>query len=174
MLFAVTGALSTCASIIPDPNGPSSYKLSAIYVLVSVVCLGVSNAIYNAYLPLLVDADASLYQLRNEERKAPSINGISNLNKKQENVTDALSSNSSNAGYIGGFLTAIAVALILKFVKAPYSFKGALILTGIWWLLFTIPSMIYLKPRSGIPLPPKSIHILYSFKSSIKIYLFMI
>jgi MFS transporter, UMF1 family len=56
-------------------------------------------------------------------------------------------------GYIGAVFVQIGcIALIKATGSTTFSLRLTLFVVGVWWLLFTIPAAIWLRPRPGPPL----------------------
>lgn len=106
---------------------------AALFILGNIGFAG-GNILYNAYLPLL----ASPTEI------------------------DRLSARGFAYGYIGGgLLLALVFLLILQhqtfgFTGAASATRFGFLLTGLWWLLFSIPTFRYLPPTyKGIPIGQK-------------------
>ena len=114
---------------------PGRYLLASILFIVANIGFAGGNVFYNAFLPKLA-ADHEL---------------------------DRLSSQGFAYGYIGG---GIALLLVFGLIQG-YSFigfpdKGAasrsgFLLTGLWWLLFAVPTYLYLRTPAS-PIMPDRLH----------------
>lgn len=70
------------------------------------------------------------------------------------NISTKISTNGIAIGYFGGVLLQIAcIFLVVKSGQTTFSLQLSVFCIGIWWLIFTIPSAILLRPRPGPPLP---------------------
>jgi len=114
--------LGGTATMLLAATGPGDYLLAALLFIVSNIGFAGGNIFYNAYLPLLA---------------SPA-------------ETDRLSARGFAYGYIGGgLLLALVFLLILKADLFGFADRGAatrfgFLLTGIWWLVFSIPTFRYL------------------------------
>ena len=68
--------------------------------------------------------------------------------------SDALSNAGFAAGYVAG-LVAIGLCLPSALSLEPIAaYQIAMVITGVWWLVFSVVPMLYLLPRPGPPAPP--------------------
>lgn len=174
MTFAYTGAIVCSLFVFITSN---VYFLAPFLVVVGVTCLGSSFSLLNAFLPLLVSNHSSHgkpgssddppdYELEGLNRR-DSMN--STYRFQPDKLTEDLdrSSKISSKGVGLGYASAVgfqlfSVGVIIAFDKLGLS-KGnptlpmrfILFLVGIWWALFTIPTLLWLRPRPGPPLPTK-------------------
>ena len=69
-------------------------------------------------------------------------------------LSTTISSRGIGIGYIASlFLQSMAVLLVLGTGQTTFSLRLVLFMIGTWWLLFTIPAALWLRPRPGPPLP---------------------
>ena len=69
-------------------------------------------------------------------------------------ISTKLSSYGIGIGYIAGLVVQSAsVLLVVATGSTAFSLRLVLFIVGVWWLLFTIPAAIWLRPRPGPPLP---------------------
>ncbi|KAG5293584.1 autophagy protein Atg22 [Histoplasma capsulatum G186AR] len=90
-------------------------------------------------------------------------------------LSTRISSNGIGIGYIGAVILQIASILIIVATgSTTFSLRLTLFGIGLWWLLFTIPAAMWLRPRPGPPLPssardskmwPCVSYITYAWKS---------
>ncbi|KAL5426475.1 hypothetical protein PMIN04_001959 [Paraphaeosphaeria minitans] len=175
MIFAYTGAIVCSLFVFITSN---VFFLAPFLVIISVTCLGSSFSLLNAFLPLLVSNHSSqgasgssddppVYELEGVDRR-DSVN--STYRFQPDKLTEDLtrSSKISSKGVGLGYASAVgfqlfSVGVIIAFNKLGLS-KGnptlpmrvILFLVGIWWALFTIPTLLWLRPRPGPPLPTQS------------------
>ncbi|OJD17846.1 hypothetical protein AJ78_02087 [Emergomyces pasteurianus Ep9510] len=65
-----------------------------------------------------------------------------------------ISSNGIGIGYVGAvILQIISILVVVATGSTTFSLRLALFGIGLWWLLFTIPAAMWLRPRPGPPLP---------------------
>jgi len=70
------------------------------------------------------------------------------------NVSTKISTNGIAIGYFGGvLLQMVCILLVVKSGQTTFSLQLSVFCIGLWWLVFTIPSAILLRPRPGPPLP---------------------
>lgn len=85
-------------------------------------------------------------------------------------LSTKISSNGIGIGYVAGlFVQSIAILLVVSTGSNTFSLRLVLFVIGCWWLLFTLPTALWLRPRPGPPLP--SLHqtwlsyLAYAWKS---------
>ncbi|KAJ4351644.1 Autophagy protein 22 [Didymosphaeria variabile] len=180
LTFAYTGA-TVCSLFVFITS--SVYFLAPFLVVIGVTCLGSGFSLLNAFLPLLVSNhpshgksfssdDSSEYELEGLNRRDSANSAHSFHPDKADKLTEDLerSSKISSKGVGLGYASAVgfqffSVGVIIAFDKLGLS-KGnptlpmrvILFLVGIWWALFTIPTLLWLRPRPGPPLPTQPEH----------------
>jgi UMF1 family MFS transporter len=128
--FCIVGSLTTSLLYFAIPG---RYLLATVLFIIANIGFAGSNVFYNAFLPKL----ANTYEL------------------------DRLSSRGFAFGYIGGGLALLLVFLmILGYSSLGFADKGAasrtgFLLTGFWWMLFAIPTYLYVRVNSSLDLPEK-------------------
>ena len=152
-------------AMLIDTEHPDSYISCSAYMIVTSVFLGVSNSIYNTYLPILVNADPDLIALKKQEIEKPSHETELHINESQNSVTRSLSTKASNAGYLAGVVTCTIAAILTQFISHPNSYKITLVLVGLWWLFFSIPVLIFFPQRFEMEHHQKSNHFICSIKT---------
>ena len=69
-------------------------------------------------------------------------------------ISTSISSYGIGIGYIGAvILQMLSIVVIIATRQTTFSLRLVLFLVGLWWFLFTIPSVLWLRPRPGPPLP---------------------
>ena len=69
-------------------------------------------------------------------------------------ISTKLSSYGIGIGYIAGLVVQSAsILLVVATGSTAFSLRLVLFVVGVWWLVFTIPAAIWLRPRPGPPLP---------------------
>jgi MFS transporter, UMF1 family len=69
-------------------------------------------------------------------------------------LSTKISSNGIGIGYIAGlFVQSIAILIVVSTGSTTFSLRLVLFIIGSWWLIFTIPAALWLRPRPGPPLP---------------------
>ncbi|SMR63426.1 unnamed protein product [Zymoseptoria tritici ST99CH_1A5] len=154
--FAVTGSVATMLYL---PITPSLYLLGALWAIIGNVCFGASFVLLNSFLPLLdqgysedarpttSDATTTLLPTDGEQKPHPRSPAMQ------------LSTRISSYGIGIGYIAAVCVQLFsLLLLSTPaltplFALRLVLCTIGLWWLLFTVPAALFLRPRPGPPLP---------------------
>ncbi|KAF1972456.1 hypothetical protein BU23DRAFT_599553 [Bimuria novae-zelandiae CBS 107.79] len=176
LTFAYTGAI-VCSLFIFITS--SVYFLAPFLVIISVTCLGSGFSLLNAFLPLLVSnhplnhksppsEDSFDYELEALDPETTSPMHRSSPEKLTEDLERSSKISSKGVGL--GYASAVgfqifSVGVIILFDKLSLS-KGnptlpirvILFLVGIWWAIFTVPTLLWLRPRPGPPLPTQPRH----------------
>jgi UMF1 family MFS transporter len=175
MFTSYMGSLASCLFIFISP---SLYYLAPILVIVGVSSLGCSFVLLNAFLPLLVANHPD-----NASGKSPSSDSVSDIELESLNPANGPSSSShrsdpdrlkrdlersaqiSSKGVGYGYMSAVFVQIIsiliiyvfskttLSKTSPSLSIRVILFMVGLWWAAFTIPTLLWLRPRPGPPLP---------------------
>ncbi|KUJ16915.1 uncharacterized protein LY89DRAFT_748077 [Mollisia scopiformis] len=181
LTFAFTGAVCSMLFMVVVP---SIFLVASVLTIISVTCLGCSFVLLNSYLPLLVanhpesrgnqrdlDNAAELHipQSPGLRRRESSDQYLSHIPHAKASKSDAaelkLSTLISSKGVGIGYLAAVGVQLlsilILFFlskvsVSSTLALRLVLLLVGLWWFAFSIPSMLYLRARPGPPMKSMS------------------
>jgi UMF1 family MFS transporter len=177
--FGFTGAASSMLFLLVVPK---IYLFGPLLVVIGVTCLGSSFVLLNSFLPLLV-ANHPLIQSRTGQfnNESPSI-PLESMSRNRDSTEDRsypratidaksttaelqLSSNISSRGVGIGYCAAVFVQVLSivilyilskKNVSSTLPLRLVLFMVGLWWFAFTIPSIYYLRPRPGPPLPTTS------------------
>lgn len=176
MICAYTGSVVSMLFIFVSPT---IYYLAPILVIAGVTSLGFSFVLLNAFLPLLVanhpdekdlksfDSDSSTSL--DQELESFNPNGDSRMRRRRAHPdkltadlkrSSAISSKGVGYGYIAAvFVQLIAIAILFTFSKTSFgkshpsfSMRVILFVAGLWWAIFTIPTLLWLRPRPGPPL----------------------
>ncbi|RMZ70419.1 MFS transporter family [Pyrenophora seminiperda CCB06] len=176
-----TGALASCLFIFITP---SVYYLAPILVILGVTSLGCSFVLLNAFLPLLVarhpdnnDNSVGKSRVANSaaadvelENLHPSSTTPAQQRTEKDKLTRSLSrsaqisSKGVGYGYISAvFVQILGILIIYLFSKTEISksspslsIRIILVLVGMWWAIFSIPTLLWLRPRPGPPLPTQA------------------
>jgi UMF1 family MFS transporter len=169
-LFAYTGSIASALFVFISPT---VYFLAPILVIIGVTCLGCSNMLLNAFLPLLVsnyrddkaDDESSDFELEalNPESTTTRSQDPEKLTRDLERSAK-LSSTCLGYSYIAAVsaeLLAIGILVLFKNTSIAKNsptlpMRMILLFVGVWWATFTIPTILYLRPRPGPPLPIQS------------------
>jgi UMF1 family MFS transporter len=133
-LFTYCTIGSLCTSLLFFAT-PGKYLLAALLFMLSNIGFAGGNVFYNAFLPKLA----------------------------QSHELDRLSSRGFAYGYIGGGIALLLVfAMIQGYSFLGFSDKGAasrtgFLFTGLWWLIFTVPTYRYVRVPAS-PIMPDTLH----------------
>lgn len=177
LAFAVIGALSMILFIFLLPR---FYLLAAVLAIVANTGFGASFVLLNSFLPVLVRNDPSVQAaryaavgehsptrsrrrsggnsspLQAETEPIPSGGAIDEheLVSRELRLSTKISSNGIGIGYIAAVLVQIAcIFLVVVTHSTTFSLRLVLFVIGVWWLVFTLPAALWLRPRPGPPLP---------------------
>ncbi|USP78092.1 uncharacterized protein yc1106_05366 [Curvularia clavata] len=185
MFTSYAGSLASCLFLFVSP---SVYYIAPLLVIIGVACLGCSFVLLNAFLPLLVanhPDNAVSKSLSADDDSAIELEGLNPENTSSVRRTDPdrlardlersaqISSKGVGYGYMAAvFVEIIAILIIFAFSKTSLSktsptlsIRVVLFLVGLWWAIFSIPTLLWLRPRPGPPLPTQS-HGSFSGSSS--------
>ncbi|KAL1655493.1 Autophagy protein 22 [Didymella pomorum] len=194
MICAYTGSIVSMLFIFISP---SIYYLAPILVVLGVTSLGFSFVLLNAFLPLLVanhpsDSDLKSFNsesstLLDQELESFNPNGDSSVRRanpeklaKDLKRSAVISSKGVGYGYIAAvFVQVIAIGILFGFSKTNFgkahptiSMRVILLVVGLWWAIFTIPTLLWLRPRPGAPLPTNHSHSLGKPPTKLKRFLY--
>ncbi|KAJ3085550.1 Autophagy protein 22 [Quaeritorhiza haematococci] len=162
-ITAFIGSLVSILFVIPTPQ---TLWLAGLFAVLLNVSYGVSVVFYNAFLPLLTNADPTMIELRKSGNTDPVV-----LQEKAEAISNLLSTHGFAAGYLSGVFGAAAAAAFYVIWKSPWGLKAGIAFSGVWWLLFSIPTFLFLKKRPGPPLPKHENVLIYSWKTVFKTFM---
>lgn len=172
--FAFTGAVSSMLFMLVVPK---VYLLAPFLVVIGVTCLGSSFVLLNSFLPVLVANHPSIQGQAgrfNNEASSIRLEPMSAVSETMEygpygpaakskstsvelQLSAKISSKGVGIGYIAAvFVQLLSIGLLFGLSKTNASstlpLRLVLLLIGIWWFAFTIPTVLYLRPRPGPPL----------------------
>lgn len=175
MICAYTGSIVSMLFIFISP---SIYYLAPLLVVLGVTSLGFSFVLLNAFLPLLVanhPSESDLKSFNSEsstslDQELESFNPNGDTGARRANPeklakdlkrSAVISSRGVGYGYIAAvFVQVIAIGILFGFSKTNFgkahptvSMRVILFVVGLWWAIFTIPTLLWLRPRPGTPLP---------------------
>ncbi|KAG9194838.1 hypothetical protein G6011_04873 [Alternaria panax] len=177
MFTSYMGALTSCLFIFISP---SLYYLAPVLVIVGVSSLGCSFVLLNAFLPLLVAnhpdnnttgksfssdsaSDVELESLNPANGPSSSAHHHFGPNRLKRDLERSAQISSKGVGY--GYMSAVfvqvvAILIIYLFSKTSLSktspslsIRVILFMVGLWWAVFSTPTLLWLRPRPGPPLP---------------------
>lgn len=174
MVCAYTGSVVSMLFIFVSPT---VYYLAPLLVIAGVTSLGFSFVLLNAFLPLLVANHAEETTLKSftsesstsldQELESFNPNGDTGTRRahpdklaKDLKRSAAISSKGVGYGYIAAvFVQLIAIGILFGFSKTDFgkshpsfAMRVILFVAGLWWAIFTIPTLLWLRPRPGPPL----------------------
>ncbi|EUC51056.1 hypothetical protein COCMIDRAFT_80448 [Bipolaris oryzae ATCC 44560] len=176
MITSYTGSVASCLFIFISP---SLYQLAPLLVIIGVACLGCSFVLLNAFLPLLVasypdnnvtggkglseddDSAVELDSLNADNEAAASRRQDAERLARDLERSAQISSKGVGYGYMAAvFVEIIAILIIFVFSKTSLaktsptlSIRVVLFMVGLWWAIFSIPTLLWLRERPGPPLP---------------------
>ncbi|KAG0643776.1 autophagy-related protein 22-like protein [Tuber brumale] len=171
LAFAALGSLATMAFITVSAR---YYLFAALWAILGNIGFGASFVLLNAFLPVLVRHHPKLVYEESFVRttttirvRSPDSDEDQSLLGYQESLNEdgknsgalALSTQISSIGIAVGYTAAVilqifAIVIVLLTGSTTWSLQLVLFSVGAWWLLFTIPTAVWLRPRPGPPLPP--------------------
>ncbi|KAL3457734.1 autophagy-related protein 22-like protein [Aspergillus heterothallicus] len=102
------------------------------------------------------NARTPLLQPEQTDRAAPEVTTTTvnpMTTSKELTLSTAISSYGIGIGYISAvILQGICILVVMKTHQTTFSLRLVLFLIGLWWLAFTIPAALWLRPRPGPPL----------------------
>ncbi|KAI5778581.1 autophagy-related protein 22-like protein [Geopyxis carbonaria] len=177
LAFAMMGSLATMLFITVTPG---VYLMSALWAIIGNIGFGASFVLLNAFLPVLVRHHPKLlygnssprssvgtpdstegHSLLTNTESAESISrnsSVLNRPKEKDGPALALSTQISSYGIAIGYGAAVllqifSIMLVMFTGSTTRSLELVLFCIGLWWLVFTIPAALWLRPRPGPPLP---------------------
>lgn len=198
MTFAYTGSVVSGLFILITP---SIYYLAPILVVLGVTSLGCSFVLLNAFLPLLVanhpendttefnpsspsslSLSFELEALDHDSRSSSVRKSDPDRLARDLERSAQISSKGVGYGYMSAvFVEVISILILWLFSKTDVgkanpslSMRLILLLVGIWWAVFTIPTLLWLRPRPGPPLPTQPHNLGSQSESKIRTLLFYI
>jgi UMF1 family MFS transporter len=181
-LTSYTGALSSTLFIFISPR---VYYLAPLLTIIGVASLGCSFVLLNAFLPLLVAnhpgndytskplAHPDDFELDEptDSFELEALNPTASVKTSDADRLSgdlALSAKISSKGVGYGYISAVGVEILAIFIiygfsktslsksNPSLSIRVILLLVGLWWAIFTIPTLLWLRPRPGPPLPSQT------------------
>ena len=147
---------------------PPIYILGAFCAIIGNIGFGASFVLLNAFLPVLVRNHPTI--LFPTPSSTPSTSSSTETHSLLTNtplplpspkpstalsLSTQISSYGIAIGYAAAVLVQLASILLIQHTGASvFSLELVLFSIGLWWLLFTLPAALWLRPRPGPPLPP--------------------
>jgi len=133
------------------------------------VAFGASIVCLNAFLPLLVrnhpslqsepeevpPQEADVYSAVPQDEATQPLTEITPSETRQSLLLSTrISTQGIAVGYTSGvFLQLTTIPLVILTGSTTKSLQLAVLVSGAWWALFSIPAAIWMRPRPGPPLP---------------------
>lgn len=169
LFFGIAGALTTGLFVFITPK---RYYLGSFLAIVSNAAFGAATVCGNAYLPVLAAGmtsksakdtpAASNTPSTTSSEQTPLLGStgesaeVAKIDNRAQ-VSARISGTGVALGYLAGFLVQIiSIYLVISTGSTTWSLRLALLIVGVWWLVFQIPVVLWLKPRPGPPLPLKN------------------
>lgn len=147
MLVGATVLGAICCLCFLTAAGEDAYIVVAVFTTLVSTLYGLSSIAYNSCIPLIVNANKELQSVKKSPEEKEAF--------RQANETE-LSTQGSTFGYVGQilgcFFSCLIIVLLTESHKTTYPFihyRVAMVFVGCWWLVFTIPAMLWLKPRTS-------------------------
>ena len=87
------------------------------------------------------------------ESNKPTV-GFSKASSPELQLSTQISSYGIGIGYIAAVLVQVlAIVLVYLTGSTTFSLRLVLFVIGLWWLTFTLPAALWLRPRPGPPIP---------------------
>ena len=145
--FALLGSLSTILFVAVRTGG---IGLAGFCAVLANICYGASLVCLNAFLPILVQ-NHPLVRGAVSENQAD----FEYANSVALQLSTKISSQGIAVGYSSGvLLQSLCIPLILWTGSTTASLQYAIMVSGIWWLVFTLPASKFIQPRPGPPMSP--------------------
>ncbi|OZJ05416.1 hypothetical protein BZG36_02009 [Bifiguratus adelaidae] len=139
---------------------PQYYNWIAVLQIISSISFGASVVFWYAYLPTLIRHHP--YTL-----KAYRVHGEDSAEhgRAVERIGNSLSTHGIVIGYAGALVCLILQAIyLLTGGQSTWNLQIAIAGGGVWYILFMIPSIFWIKPRAGPPLPTGEHYLTFSWK----------
>ena len=197
LTFALIGSIATMLFL---PVVPKVYLLAALLAIISNTCFGASFVLLNSFLPLLVRHHPTLQHVPESSTSSDDLTSLENAEPYSDEIpipesstsallppqaiparpatsspTLQLSTKISSYGVGIGYSAAVLVQVLSIFIllltgQTTFSLRLVLFFVGFWWLTFSIPAALYLRPRPGPPIPGKTnrswvSYFLYAWRS---------
>lgn len=95
------------------------------------------------------DASTPLLEFRSVDGESP----LDIMTSVELQVSTKISSYGIGIGYVGAvILQMMAILVVVVFHQTTFSLRLVLFLIGLWWFVFTVPAMFWLRARPGPPL----------------------
>ena len=178
-LFTAIGSASMVMMLLVSPD---NFWLGALLMILSNVCFGMTQVLYSAFLPVILDSIPDTIDRSGKKGCFVTPNVWSRLpdvadDSSRLGVLCRRSEELSNAGFAFGYFAGLlGLLLCIPFIflltssqtgledKASIlGYQLSMAFVGVWWIFFYLAcSFKSLRPRPGPPLPP---HMSYMSQS---------
>lgn len=193
MAFAYMGSVASALFIFISPT---VYFLAPILVILGVTSLGCSFVLLNAFLPLLVAHHANNAGAKfatsdsSSDFELEALSPTLEVNRVSRSDPDRLardlerSADMSSRGVGYGYMAAVFVQVVSILILWLFSktaiqkshpslpIRVILLLVGMWWAALTTPTLLWLRPRPGPPLPSQEDKTFSTPTSRLRTFLF--
>ncbi|KAL6947391.1 hypothetical protein ACO0QE_002274 [Hanseniaspora vineae] len=146
ILFGIIGSLSTIAISFSQP---ADFYLLAVLSIVTNCCYGVINVVGNSLLPVIVTSFYRNQPCQNDGNFSP-------LLYTNEEFTNIVSGRGSSIGYLSALIVQIFCIFMISKVAGntldaddnTYAMKLAVLFVGVWWFIWQLPMLWFLKDYS--------------------------
>jgi len=164
LITSVSGSLITFLYILCIDH--NLWWLVGVLTIIVIILFGLSTIYYNAFLPLMVRSHPDyLYEKK--------FNNQLKLLKIEDELSNRISAQGYMLGYVGALIITIIIGPIFIFFphKDIWSDNGltwsliiSIIISGLWWLIFSLYSISGLKTRKGKDMETNENIIIFSWK----------
>lgn len=160
LLFGIGGALCTILMILPTP---SSFWLAGLLAILSNTAYGASYVFFLAFIPVLTRWYPEYISVL--ERYKQGNCDYEKVQEVEEHVGNKISAHANAAGYTSGVLMLlITIGIVFWLGNSVFSLQLGVMLSGVWWLIFSVIPYKYMRARPGPPLPEGQSYVTYSWK----------
>jgi UMF1 family MFS transporter len=140
--LSLVGALATVLCVTVTP---ATWWVGGLLLVLVNVAYGASYVVYNSYLPDLAACTPAVRRAPPRERAAAFTAAIERI---------------SSAGFAWGYTGSVLCLLLCVGITAALSddtilaYRLNVLVAGVWWAVFGVATLAWLRPRPGPPLPP--------------------
>lgn len=157
LTFGTIGAIMSMSFMFVVP---AIYLVGALLVIIGVTCLGSSFVVLNSFLPLLAANHPSVQDTSKKGRTGVGETIPADGCSTELQISTTISSNAVGLGYaaavfvqvLGIGILAITKKLFGDSISSTLPLRLILLLAGLWWLAFMVPTAMWLRKRPGPPL----------------------
>mmetsp|Transcript_13698 Transcript_13698/g.27291 ORF Transcript_13698/g.27291 Transcript_13698/m.27291 type:complete len:955 (+) Transcript_13698:71-2935(+) len=168
LLQSGIGGALLCMANFTFKDGADYYACGVVFILTNLL-FGASVVMYNAYLPFLTKCHPSFQEkmILFKEQKAGGAmkigKALKDLLLHYADLQDSISATGFLYGYVSGTIVVLITFVVMMMEPSMFGLRLSVFLTGLWWLVFSLPMIPYLEKRPGPPLPNASMTFYASF-----------